>query len=99
MLRLSKRYQKKENNLHMSNKIYVGNLPYATTEEDLRTEFSECGEVERVQLITDRETGRSKGFAFITFSSGDALESALEKNNKDLQGRAIRVNKAIDKPR
>jgi len=83
----------------MSNKIYVGNLPYSTTEDDLRTEFSECGEIERVQLITDRDTGRSKGFAFISFESAEALTSALDKNNQDLQGRSMRVNKAIEKDR
>lgn len=83
----------------MANKIYVGNLPYSTTEDDLRNEFSECGEIERVQLITDRETGRSKGFAFVTFTSEDAMAAALEKNNSELQGRALRINKAIEKPR
>ena len=47
------------------NKIYVGNLPFSTTEEDLRTEFSSYGEIQDIRLITDRETGRSKGFAFV----------------------------------
>ncbi len=83
----------------MSKKIYVGNLSYSTTSDDLQNEFSDCGEIEKVQLITDRETGRSKGFAFITFISASALDAALEKNNQDVQGRAIRVNKAIEKPR
>lgn len=83
----------------MSNKAYVGNLPYQTTEEDLTNEFSSCGNVERVQLIIDRETGRSKGFAFITFDSPEALEAALQKNNQEIEGRAIRVNKAIEKDR
>lgn len=83
----------------MSKKIYVGNLSYSTTSDDLQNEFSDCGEIEKVQLITDRETGRSKGFAFITFTSASALDAALEKNNQDVQGRAIRVNKAIEKPR
>ncbi len=83
----------------MSNKIYVGNLSYDTGEDDLRTEFSECGEVENIQLITDRDTGRSKGFAFVTFTTEEALEAALEKNNVELQGRSLRVNKAIEKPR
>lgn len=83
----------------MSNKIYVGNLPYTTSEDDLSNEFASAGEVERVQLITDRETGRSKGFAFISFTSADAVESALEKNGQEIQGRAIRVNKAQEKQR
>ena len=68
----------------MSNKIYVGNLPYSTTEEDLKQEFSDCGDISDVRLITDRETGRSKGFAFITFTSAEALDAALEMNNKDI---------------
>jgi cold-inducible RNA-binding protein len=83
----------------MSNKIYVGNLPYTTTEDDLSNEFSSAGEVERVQLITDRETGRSKGFAFVSFTSADAVEAALEKNGQEIQGRSIRVNKAQEKQR
>jgi cold-inducible RNA-binding protein len=83
----------------MSNKVYVGNLSYESTEDDIRNEFTDCGQIDRVQLITDRDTGRSKGFAFVTFESGESLDAALEKNNVELQGRSIRVNKAIDKPR
>jgi cold-inducible RNA-binding protein len=76
------------------NKIYVGNLPFNTTEEDLKSEFSSYGDIQDVRLITDRETGRSKGFAFVTFGSGDAMEAALAKNGEELGGRALRVNKA-----
>lgn len=83
----------------MSNKVYVGNLPYSTTEESLKDEFSACGEVTELRLISDRETGRSKGFAFITFGDEAAFEKALEKNNQEIDGRAIKVNKAEEKPR
>lgn len=80
-------------------KAYVGNLSYSTTEEGLKDFFSECGDVEEVKLITDRETGRSKGFAFVTFGSAEALQQAIEKHNQDLDGRSIRVNQAQDKPK
>ena len=64
----------------MSKKIYVGNLSYSTTSDDLQNEFSDCGEIEKVQLITDRETCRSKGFAFITFIFG-VLLLLYQRNN------------------
>ena len=83
----------------MENKVYVGNLPYSTTEEELQELFSSCGEVQRAQLITDRDTGRSKGFAFVTFATKEALDSALERNGEELSGRALRINKAQEKQR
>jgi len=82
-----------------NNKIYVGNISYSTEEEELRQEFSECGEIEEINVITDRETGRSKGFAFITFKEDEAATASLEKNGKELQGRNIRVNIAEDRKR
>lgn len=81
------------------NKLYVGNFPYSVSENDLRDVFSAYGPIEEVRLISDRETGRSKGFAFITFATQSAAESALEQNGKDLKGRALRVNVAQDKPK
>ena len=73
--------------------IYVGNLPYTATEEDVTGLFSAYGPVERVKLITDRETGRSKGFAFITLGDQTQLNAAIEAmNGYDYQGRALRVN-------
>jgi cold-inducible RNA-binding protein len=85
----------------MSNKkIYVGNLSFNTTAEELETEFSNYGEIEELKLITDMETGRSKGFAFITFKTPEAMQAALEKNEQELDGRALRVNEAEErKPR
>lgn len=81
------------------NKLYVGNFPYSVEEKDLRELFSPYGDIEELSLIIDRETGRSKGFAFITFSTQSAAESALAQNGKELKGRAIRVNIAQEKPK
>ncbi len=81
-----------------SNKLYVGGLPYATTENELEDLFSEHGTVESVRVITDRMTGRSKGFGFVEMSSQAEAEAAIEKlNNFELEGRTLVVNEA--KPR
>ncbi len=73
--------------------IYVGNLPYSATEEDVSGLFAAYGPVERVKIITDRETGRSKGFAFVTLGDQAQLNAAIEAlNGYDYQGRALRVN-------
>jgi heterogeneous nuclear ribonucleoprotein A1/A3 len=83
--------------LMQQNKLYVGNFPYSVGENDLRDLFQTYGPIEEVRLITDRDTGRSKGFAFITFATQSAAENALEQNGKDMKGRALRVNVAQDK--
>jgi len=73
--------------------IYVGNLPYSATEEEVSGLFAAYGPVERVKIITDRETGRSKGFAFVTLGDQSQLNGAIEAlNGYDYQGRALRVN-------
>ena len=73
--------------------IYVGNINYQATEEDLKNVFSEYGEVTSVKIINDRETGRSKGFGFVEMESG--AEKAIEElDGKDFQGRRLRVNEA-----
>jgi len=73
--------------------IYVGNLPYSATEEDVTGLFASHGPVERVKIITDRETGRSKGFAFVTLGDQSQLNAAIEAlNGFEYQGRALRVN-------
>ena len=73
--------------------IYVGNLPYSATEEDVTGLFANYGPVSRVKIITDRETGRSKGFAFVTLGDQSQLNAAIEAlNGFDYQGRALRVN-------
>jgi RNA recognition motif-containing protein len=80
-------------------KIYVGNLPFTTTDAELRTLFSEHGTVESVSLPSDRETGRPRGFAFVEMSQADAARAIQSLNGKDLGGRPLRVNEAEDKPR
>ncbi len=80
-------------------KLYVGNLPWSTTEDELRQMFGSLGEVESVALITDRETGRSRGFAFVEMDSDGAEKAINEYNGKEMGGRALRVNEAQDKPR
>ena len=76
-------------------KLYVGNLPYQCTEQDLRGAFSKFGEVASVSLITDRDTGRSKGFAFVEMESRDAAQQAISGlHESDLDGRRITVNEA-----
>jgi RNA recognition motif-containing protein len=79
----------------MTKKLYVGNLSYRTTENTLRTLFAEFGEVQSVNLITDRETGRSKGFAFVEMATEQAAASAITAlNGKTVDEREIRVDKA-----
>jgi cold-inducible RNA-binding protein len=73
--------------------IYVGNLPYSATEGDVSDLFAAYGPVERVKIITDRETGQSKGFAFVTLGDQSQLNAAIEALNEyDYNGRALRVN-------
>jgi len=73
--------------------IYVGNLPYTATEDDITGLFAAYGPVERVKIITDRDTGRSKGFGFVTLGDQAQLNPAIEAlNGYDYQGRALRVN-------
>jgi len=79
------------------NKLYVGNLPFTATQSDVEAAFSSYGELDEVRLITDRDTGRSRGFAFVTFSTQQNAESALEMNGKNLDGRNLTVNIAKEK--
>jgi cold-inducible RNA-binding protein len=82
----------------MSMKLYVGNLAFDTSSNDLETLFTGAGTVESVSLIEDRETGRSRGFGFVEMSSKEEGAVAIEKfNGHDLAGRALKVNAA--KPR
>jgi RNA recognition motif-containing protein len=77
----------------MSTKIYVGNLPFSATEDQIQEMFSAHGTVESVALITDRETGRPRGFGFVEMSSG-ATEAIQSLNEKVMDGRALKVNEA-----
>jgi len=82
----------------MGRKLYVGNLPYSATEQSLREAFAASGTVDSVSLITDRDTGQSKGFAFVEMSSDSEAQTATQAmNGKMLDGRQIKVNEA--KPR
>lgn len=78
----------------MSKKIYVGNLSYQTTEHDLTTLFEQVGQVDSVNVITDRDTGRSKGFAFVEMSNEDADKAIAQFNGTEVNGRALTVNEA-----
>ncbi len=79
----------------MENKLYVGNLPFNTTEEELRTLFAQAGTVVSVALIKDRDTGRSRGFAFVELSTQAEAEKAVSLfNNTPLDNRTIKVNLA-----
>lgn len=79
-------------------RIYVGNLNYRTQEQDLHSLFSEHGEVQEVAIINDRETGRSRGFAFVTMPDDNAGREAIEAiNGQEFEGRSLTVNEA--KPR
>jgi RNA recognition motif-containing protein len=79
----------------MEVKLYVGNLSYDTTEEDIRTLFATAGTVNEVALIKDRDTGTSKGFAFVTMSSQDEAKKAIEQfNGRTLGNRELTVNPA-----
>lgn len=82
----------------MNSKLYVGNLSFKTTEDALRDAFSQFGNVTDVYVATDRETGRPRGFAFVTFSTAEESKLAIEKmHGVDLDGRAITVNEARPK--
>jgi RNA recognition motif-containing protein len=84
----------------VSKKLYVGNLPFSTTDEELRGLFEKHGAVVSASVITDRETGRSRGFAFVEFEDASAADAARQAlDGTDLGGRPLRVNEAHDKPR
>jgi RNA recognition motif-containing protein len=78
----------------MSKRIYVGNLSYQTTENDLAALFEQVGQVDSVNIITDRDTGRSKGFAFVEMSTEDAEKAIAQFNGTEVNGRALTVNEA-----
>lgn len=75
-------------------KIYVGNLSYNTTEDQLRDFFAQYGTIEDIKLISDFQTGRSKGFGFVTYGSDEDGQKALAANGADLDGRKLKVNTA-----
>ena len=79
----------------MSKKLYVGNLPYSATDQTLADTFSQYGTVESAKVITDRDSGRSKGFAFVEMSTADEANTSIDRlNGSQLDGRAINVSQA-----
>ncbi|MDR1250677.1 MAG: RNA-binding protein [Treponema sp.] len=84
----------------MAKKLYVGNLSYNTTEDGLRNLFSSFGSVASAKIVFDRETGNSKGFGFIEMGSDEEASAAIAGvNGREFDGRQLRVNEAMDKPR
>ncbi len=86
----------------MNNKLYVGGLAWAVDSKGLEDAFINYGQITEAKVITDRETGRSRGFGFVTFDNPDDAERALEMNGQEVQGRSVIVNFARsrnDRPR
>ena len=80
-------------------KLYVGNLPWSITDADLEKLFSEHGRVNSANVVTDRETGRSRGFGFVEMDRADAQNAMSKLNGFQIESRALKVNEANDKPR
>src|SRR2546428_268584 len=79
----------------MATKLYVGNLPFQTTSDDLREHFGQAGNVESAQVVEDRMTGRSRGFGFVEMTTPEEAAAAIEQfNGKDFKGRNLTVNEA-----
>ena len=80
-------------------KLYVGNLPFTATDEGVRTLFAQHGTVEKVSLISDRDTGRPRGFGFVEMSNADAARAMQALNGTEFEGLALRVNEAQERDR
>jgi len=80
-------------------KLYVGNLPFSATEDSVRALFTPHGTVEKLSLITDRDTGRPRGFGFVEMSNADASRAMQALNEKDFDGRKLRINEAQERER
>ena len=90
--------RRRDEECELSKKLYVGNIPFSVSETDLEQAFGAYGNVQSVNVITDRETGRPRGFAFVEMTSDEEAQAAIEGlNESDLGGRTVRVN--IAKPR
>ena len=79
-------------------KLYVGNLPWSMTDGALETLFAECGPVTSAKVVSDRETGRSRGFGFVEMDRADAQKAMSKLNGFQIESRALKVNEANDKP-
>jgi cold-inducible RNA-binding protein len=80
-------------------KLYVGNLPFSVSEDTLRAAFAPYGTVESLSLISDRDTGRPRGFGFVEMSNADGARAMQALDGADFEGRPLKVNEAQDKPR
>ncbi len=84
----------------MNKKLFIGGLSWNTSEERLREAFEQFGDLDDIRIITDRETGRSRGFGFVTFTEEESAQKAIaEMDGSSLDGRNIKVNEAEEKPR
>jgi cold-inducible RNA-binding protein len=84
----------------MSRKLFVGGLSWNTNDDSLRQAFARFGDIDEAKVITDRETGRSRGFGFVTFQSPDSARDAIQgMNDASVDGRTIKVNEAEERPR
>ena len=83
----------------VANKVYVGNLSYDLTEEDLRTVFSGCGAITEVKIVKDFFTGKARGFGFVSFTKPESLDQAVALDGQMLKGRSLRVSVAQDRGR
>ncbi|RFA26191.1 RNA-binding protein [Alkalilimnicola ehrlichii] len=81
----------------MMKSIYVGNLPFTATEDEVRGLFEAYGAVSSVKLISDRETGRPRGFGFVEMDDSEALQAISELNGRDMGGRTLRINEAQER--
>jgi RNA recognition motif-containing protein len=83
----------------LNKKLYVGNLPFSATEADIRELFEPHGSIESVNVITDRETGRPRGFAFVEMNDAESASKAMQAlDGRDLSGRNLKVNEANERP-
>jgi RNA recognition motif-containing protein len=82
----------------MVKSIYVGNLPFSATDDEVRDLFAQYGEVKSVKMISDRETGRFRGFGFVEMDEADAKRAVEGLNGTDMGGRSLRINDAQEKP-
>ena len=85
--------------MQQKNKLFIGNLAFSATEQELEEAFGAFGEIQEAKIILDRETGRSRGFAFVTFASADDANEALALDGQNLSGRDMRVSVATERPR
>ncbi len=80
-------------------KVYVGNLPWSVTNQELQDLFTPFGAVESAQVVTDRDTGRSRGFGFVEMAGSNAAQAIAELNGREIDSRALKVNEAQSKPK